>query len=112
MSSFTPFLTAAQSVSGRAHSTQINKLPFQKNSNCGNESVVGRTSNSCLHRLREKGVAANVAATTFVRDNVIAPRADHIQYEQLKRQWSYQNPNATPAQFELAMRGIAKLCGV
>ncbi|MBX9900669.1 MAG: hypothetical protein K2Y28_07785 [Burkholderiaceae bacterium] len=112
MSSLTPFLTAGQSVSGRALSTQINKLAFQRNSNGGNESVVGHTSNSCLHHLSEKGVAATVDATTFVRDSVVAPRVDHIHYEQLKRQWSYENPNATPAQFELAMRGIAKLCGV
>lgn len=39
-------------------------------------------------------------------------RADHARYEQRKNQWSLANPNATPAQFELAMRGIAKLCGV
>jgi hypothetical protein len=44
---------------------------------------------------------------------VIAPgRADHVRYEQRKMQWSSTNPNATQAEFEHAMRCIAKSCGV
>lgn len=34
------------------------------------------------------------------------------EYERLKRQWQYDNPGATPAEYEAAVRKIAQECGV
>lgn len=41
-----------------------------------------------------------------------AKREDWIRYAQLKRDWVNANPNATPSQYEAAMRQIARECGV
>lgn len=34
------------------------------------------------------------------------------EYEQRKQAWKLANPNATPTQFEQAIRRIAKECGL
>jgi hypothetical protein len=39
-------------------------------------------------------------------------RNPHALYEERKKQWDQQNPNATPEQRDVAIRRIAKECGV
>jgi len=34
------------------------------------------------------------------------------QYEFLKAEWIAKNPNATPKQYQIAMKAISKKCGV
>lgn len=34
------------------------------------------------------------------------------EYERRKREWQYDNPGATPAEYEAAMKRIADECGV
>lgn len=35
-----------------------------------------------------------------------------VEYESLKSQWVANNPNATPEQYEQAIKRIAQQCGV
>lgn len=37
---------------------------------------------------------------------------DHGLYEQLKSAWIQSNINSTPAEYEAAIRAIARWCGV
>lgn len=41
-----------------------------------------------------------------------AKQADWARYAQMKREWVDQHPNATPSEYDAAMRKIAKECGV
>lgn len=38
--------------------------------------------------------------------------ADYARYDAQKAAWASQNPDATPAQYQDAMRAIAEACGV
>jgi hypothetical protein len=40
------------------------------------------------------------------------PRADYARYDASKAIWVASHPAATPAEYEAAMRSIAKACGV
>lgn len=37
---------------------------------------------------------------------------DYARYEAQKSIWTSQHPDAQPVEYEQAMRGIAKMCGV
>lgn len=38
--------------------------------------------------------------------------SDYARYDAQKAAWASQNPDATPAQYQDAMRAIAEACGV
>lgn len=42
----------------------------------------------------------------------LIPRNSYTSYESAKREWLANNPSATQAQIEAAMRDIARKCGV
>lgn len=46
------------------------------------------------------------------RAEVIGLREDVQSYERLKREWIDKHPEASPREYEQAMRRIARECGV
>jgi hypothetical protein len=58
--------------------------------------------------------SASQAQYAYMRSHarLLATCADYARYDATKAAWIAQHPDATPAEYQAAVRAIAKACGI